>query len=369
MQRKVRVRSNLPADSPDVEARRFCSREARARFCIGLLALLLAGCGDSRPVPSGEAGRGGGDRESPAAAASGGQRDAVGLALNWFPEAEHGGYYAALVHGFYEERGLGVRIIPGGPEAPVIPRVAKGTVEFGVCNADDVLFGRAQAAPVIAVMAPLQLSPRCILVHEKSGIQGFEDLKDITLAMSPRPAFSQYLRKRFPLTGVKIVPYQGSVTQFLMDDQFAQQGYVFSEPFVVRKKGGDPRCLMVSDAGFNPYTSVLVTNERLAAEKPQVVQKMVAACVRGWRHYLESAEETNQYIHRLNPEMDVDILAYGAEQLNPLVLDGVARKEGIGHMSLERWEQLRSQMVGIELIKADAVRASEAFRWVASADR
>ena len=63
----------------------------------------------------------------------------VRLALNWFPEAEHGGFYAALVHGYYQKQGLQVEILGGGPDAPVIQRVATGAVEFGVTNADDVL--------------------------------------------------------------------------------------------------------------------------------------------------------------------------------------------------------------------------------------
>ena len=37
-----------------------------------------------------------------------------------FPEAEHGGFYAALVRGYYREAGLDVRILPGGPETPVL---------------------------------------------------------------------------------------------------------------------------------------------------------------------------------------------------------------------------------------------------------
>ena len=56
----------------------------------------------------------------------------VQLALNWFPEAEHGGLYAAAVHGYYEENGVEVEILGGGPDAPVVQRVATGAVAFGI---------------------------------------------------------------------------------------------------------------------------------------------------------------------------------------------------------------------------------------------
>src|SRR5262245_45322175 len=85
----------------------------------------------------------------------------VTLQLNWFPEVEHGGYYAALVHGYYREAGLNVKILPGGADTPVVQQVARRSVTFGIVNADNILFARAQQVPVVAVMAPLQISPRC----------------------------------------------------------------------------------------------------------------------------------------------------------------------------------------------------------------
>ena len=98
----------------------------------------------------------------------------------------------------------------------------------------------------------------------------------MTIAMSSSNAFSHYLRYKLPLTGVKIVPYSGNVAQFLLDKNYAQQGYVFSEPFVARKEGGDPRVLMLSDLGFNPYTSLLFTHE------DQCATNIPNWCARWW---------------------------------------------------------------------------------------
>lgn len=285
----------------------------------------------------------------------------VQLALNWFPEAEHGGFYAALVHGYYRQRGLDVQILGGGPEAPVIQRVATGQVTFGVSNADDVLNARAQEAPVVALMAPYQINPRCIMVHAASGIARIEDLRDMTLAMSQRPAFSHYLRQVFPLEGIKIVPYPGNVTQFLSDPDFAQQGYIFSEPFVARKQGGDPRALLVADIGFNPYASVLIARQEDIAQRPAVVEAMVHASVEGWQHYLDDPQQTNAHIHGLNPEMGLDILAYGATESRPLVLDKTAQSHGLGHMSTARWQTLLEQMATAGLIPAGTLDAESAF--------
>jgi NitT/TauT family transport system substrate-binding protein len=158
-----------------------------------------------------------------------------------------------------------------------------------------------------------------------------------------------------------VVPYPGNVTQFLLNENYAQQAYAFSEPFVARQQGGDPHLLMVSDLGFNPYTSVLFTNESYIRDHAPVVAAMVAASTRGWARYLDDPAETNAHIQALNPEMGLEILNFGVETLTPLVRDEVARQHGIGHMSAERWQSLTDQMVEAELLKSGQVRADQAF--------
>lgn len=270
---------------------------------------------------------------------------AVTLALNWFPEAEHGGFYAALVHGEFAKEGLDVTIQPGGPQAPVIPQVATGRVQFGVDNADKLLLGRVQEADVVAVYAPIQTSPRCILVHEESGITNFEELaaaKEFTLAMNPGQPFAQFLNKKFPMEAVQKVPYPGNLSQFLLDKRFGQQAYSFSEPFAAKQNGVKPRTLMLADIGFNSYTSLLVTSRETITKDPELVAKMVRASARGWEHYLRDPIETNAYIHKENPEMGPEILAFGVEDLRPLcaVKDGAP----VGGMTPERWADLVSHM-------------------------
>lgn len=297
------------------------------------------------------------EKEAPTADA----RPKVQLALNWFPEAEHGGLYAAAVHGYYEENGVEVEILGGGPDAPVIQRVATGAVAFGITNADDIVYARAQQIPIVALMASYQISPRCIMVHESAGIDSIAQIENITLAMSQRPAFSHYLRWKYPFKNVTIVPYPGNVTQFLADENFAQQGYIFSEPFVAKVKGGDPKALLVADTGFNPYTSVLIaTEERIAAE-PELVGAVVRASVQGWEQYLAAPEATNRHINSLNPEMGMDILAYGAAESIAMILDPVAQQNGPGSMTLERWQELVEQMETVGLIKEGVVDLTAVF--------
>ena len=272
----------------------------------------------------------------------------VQIALNWFPEHEHGGYYAALTDGIYTAAGLDVRLLPGGPGAPVIARVASGDVDFGVLNADDVVTARAASAPLVALFAPIQTSPWCIMVHRASGIERLIDLHDLTLAIQVSAAQYQFLRRHAPLPGVTAVPYTGSIAEFLINPRYAQQAYVISEPLLATANGGDPRCLLLADLGFDPYTSVLVTREDLLTTQPELVSRVVAASRDGWQRYVATPERGNAAILAVNPQIGRETLTKGAAALRPLIQTGAA----LGSMTGARWDTLAQQLVTIGAIDA-----------------
>ena len=288
----------------------------------------------------------------------------VRLQLNWLPDAQFGGYYAALLSGEYERAGLSVDIRIGGPDASVLPKLAMNRVEFGLGNADQLLLAQQEGADVVAVFAVMQDNPRCIMVHESSSIDSFEKLQNVTLAMGEGNAFAKFLQSKLTLDGVRIVSYSGNIAKFVLDNKFTQQGYVFSEPIVAAQRGASPRSLMVSELGFNPYAGIVMTNRRLIEERPEVVRSFVEATRRGWEIYLEAPEQANNEIHRLNEEVDSESLNAAVAILRELCFAGTsnARNESedpensttivpFGQMTDERWQELQTQLIELELLK------------------
>ncbi len=329
---------------PSSRPKSACRIRWAARCWVCLSCLILSGCQDS-----GVSQDGGKDLQE------------ISLQLNWFPEAEHGGFFAAQAAGYFREEKLNVRLLPGGPGAPVIQQVATGRVEFAVANADQVLLGRQQQAPVVALMAAMQDSPRCIMVHAESSFHSVLDLDDITLAVGAGKPFAQVLLKRLGDHRLTIVPYQGNVTSFLQRKDYAQQAYVFSEPYVAERQGASTRCLMVSETGYNPYTGLLVTSDRLADTRPELVQGMVRACRRGWQAYLADPGPANQAIAAVNEQMSTEILDFGARAIGPLCRVDDREREAPGHMTANRWKALAIQLAQVGLLE-DPTVWQRAFR-------
>src|SRR5688572_26453653 len=70
----------------------------------------------------------------------------VRLTLDWKPEPEFGGFYAAELNGSFKKHGLDVEIRPFGPGAPTWQLVATGRTDFATTAADQVLIARSQGA-------------------------------------------------------------------------------------------------------------------------------------------------------------------------------------------------------------------------------
>ena len=55
--------------------------------------------------------------------------DKVTFGTNWLAEAEHGGFYQAVVDGTYAKYGLDVTILQGGPQADNLLLLPTGKID------------------------------------------------------------------------------------------------------------------------------------------------------------------------------------------------------------------------------------------------
>jgi NitT/TauT family transport system substrate-binding protein len=276
----------------------------------------------------------------------------VKLALNWVPEPEFGGFYAARETGAFKRKGLEVDILGGGAGVPVMQMVASGQVEFGIAGADEVLTARERGVDVLPLFAVYQTSPQAIMAHASRGAKGLEDvLSSGTLALEPGLPYAVYLKKKYGFGKVKVVPYDGGVARFVADKNYAQQCFITSEPIAAKRQGVEPAVFLVADEGFNPYVAVVITRRELWKQKPELVKSFVAAVREGWRSYLDDPAPANAVMAKLNTTLDAETFAAAAQAQEPLIETDETRSKGLGTMSRERWETLGRQLVELGLIE------------------
>jgi NitT/TauT family transport system substrate-binding protein len=276
----------------------------------------------------------------------------VTLALNWVPEPEFGGFYAAREAGDFKQRGLDVEILGGGAGSPVLQMVATGRADFGTVGADELVMGQARGTDVVAVFATYQTSPQGLMAHDARGIKSIGELfRGGTLALETGLPYAAFLKQKFSWDGVKVVPYDGGLARFLADPTFAQQCYVTSEPLAAKRKGGDPKVFLVADAGYNPYATVVVTRRALVRDKPALVRAFVQSSQAGWRRYLDDPSATNAVLARLNPAMEAAAMTDAALAQKPLIETPGTKARGLGSMEHARWNTLADQLLALKLIE------------------
>src|SRR5271170_2909833 len=177
----------------------------------------------------------------------------VKFLTDWYPQPEHGGFYDALVKGYYKDEGLDVTIVPGGPYIVVEQQVAAGAAQFGMASSDKVLEAIGNEEPLIAIGATMQHDPQGIMVHAESPVHTFANLEGRTVAVKPGSTWFAYLEKHFNYQNLRTIPATYSVSNFLQDPNYIQQAFVTSEPFFAQRAGVPTRMLMNSDAGYDPY--------------------------------------------------------------------------------------------------------------------
>ncbi len=282
--------------------------------------------------------------------------DKVTFGIDWLAEAEYGGYYQALAEGIYARHGLDVTIRQGGPQVNQAALLMGGRLDFTIAgNSFLALNFASEHLPFVAVAAIFQKDPSIIIAHPGMGNDSFLSLKGepIMIGADTRAGWWNYLKQKFGYTDDQIRPYAFSLAPFLADKKAIQQGYLGSEPYLVKSQGGfDPVVLLLSDAGFAGYASLIATSRALVKSNPDLVQRFIDATAEGWRSYLESDPRPgNALIKQANPDMTDGLLDYGREALRShgIVESGDAVTLGIGAMTDARWKDFFDSMVAAGL--------------------
>jgi NitT/TauT family transport system substrate-binding protein len=282
--------------------------------------------------------------------------DKIVFGLDWLAEAEYGGYYQALAKGIYAKHGLDVTIRQGGPQVNQAQLLLAGRLTFTIAGNSFLALNFAhENLPFVAVAAIFQKDPSILIAHPGMGNDSFLALKGepIMIGADTRIGWWNFLKQKFGYTDDQIRPYAFSLAPFLANKEAIQQGYLGSEPYLVKQQGGfDPVVLLLSDAGFSGYGSMIATSTDLVAKNPDLVQRFVDATAEGWRSYLESDPAAgNALIKQANPDMTDGLLDYGREALRShgIVESGDALTYGIGAMTDEHWQMFFNDMVAAGL--------------------
>lgn len=269
-------------------------RKAVPAVLMGLVALLFSlvfvGCGKKEST----------DRDG---------LQKVTLQLDWYAEPAHGGFYEAILKGYYADEGLDVTIIQGGTGAVPLQAVTVGQAEFTIGRIDEAIMGIDRGLPLLLAMAYMQKDPQAIMFHASNPIESFKDLDGKSVMVEPGGSFVAWLKRYHGITFSEL-PVDYGIQRFLADKDFIQQCFITSQPYYAEQQGAKVKTLLLSESGYSPER-VVITNKSLVTRRPEVVAGFVKASIKGWKSYAEgNPEETHKHLIELNAANNPGLNAY-----------------------------------------------------------
>jgi len=293
--------------------------------------------------------------------------DKVRFGTNWLADPEAGGFFQAVADGTYEKYGLDVTIIPGGPQSNGGLLLLFGKLDFFM-GGDMIgnLLSAESKLPLIAVAADFQKSPQILMSHPDVGLDKWAELPKadpVYVGAGAINTFYAWLRIAYGFKDESIRPYNFNSAPFIKNTKSIQQGYLTAEPYEIQRQGGfKPNVFLLSDYGYDTYSTLIVTRNEVVDKTPDLVQRFVDASAIGWYHYLYGDNsKANELIKTENPDISNDQIAFSiAEMKDHGVVDsGDTLTRGIGAMTDARWKDFFDKMVETGMIdkRADYKRA------------
>jgi NitT/TauT family transport system substrate-binding protein len=241
-------------------------------------------------------------------------QDAVNLALNWVPRAEHMPFIFAQAQGWYRDAGIELTIesLTGSPAA--VKRALESDRTFAVADCVPFLREWAQGASVIAVMALEPHSAYAIYSAAESGIRGVSDLSGKRIAAQP----ADPLRNLWPVFAADLSLAPSPVTWIDLANPAKPEALDTGEadaafnPFLHNHLnyeavlGGRMRVLWWHQAGFPAYGLVLAASVKKVQASPQLVQRFVAVTQRAYAHCLRSPQPCLNALLKEYPQLERD---------------------------------------------------------------
>ena len=237
-------------------------------------------------------------------------QDAVTLQLKWVAQAQFAGYYAAQAQGFYEEEGLDVTILPGGPDIAPPQVLAGGGADVIVEWMPAALAAREGGLPLVNIAQPFQASGLQLTCWADAGIESPEDFPNHTLGVwffGNEYPFLSWMSQLGVATdgrdedGVEVLKQGFNVDPLLQRQADCISTMTYNEYNQVLEAGVTADQLInfrYEDQGVATLEDGLyVLEENL--EDPAFVERMgrfVRASMRGWQWAIENPEEAAEIV-------------------------------------------------------------------------
>ncbi|UTT62776.1 ABC transporter substrate-binding protein [Microcella humidisoli] len=237
----------------------------------------------------------------------------IKLQLQWLPQGQFAGYFAAVDQGYFEEAGLDVEIIPSGGDIVPQDALANGDVDYAIAWVPKVLGSIEAGANVTNIAQIFQRSGTLQVAWADSGIESVADFEGKKIGSwgfgNEWEIFAAMAAEGLDSTTVEIITQSFDMNAFLAGDIDAAQAMTYNEYAqvleAVNPDTGElytPEDLTVisyeDTVGAMLQDAIWADTERLESdtEYQETTVAFLKAVIKGWVYAAENPEDAAQIV-------------------------------------------------------------------------
>lgn len=285
--------------------------------------------------------------------------------LDYVPNTNHTGMYVALERGYYAEAGLNVNIIEP-TEGATNTLIAVGKGDIGVSYQEDVTIARtlSEPLPIRAIATLIQHNTSGFATFAGKNITSVKDFAGKTYAGWGGPGEEAVLRALMEAEGLdfselNMVISDGSGFTALEGAVDVMWFFEAWDNVTCQLNGFEINYMPCRelDERLDYYTPVLITNEKMIAERPEALKAFLAATERGYQDAIDDPAGCAEILQKYAPDYSLEMLTISQEFLAKEYIADAARW---GEMKDEVWNRYTEFMVEYGVI-GEAIGAADLY--------
>ena len=280
----------------------------------------------------------------------------VRLQLQWVPQAQFAGYFAAAAEGYYEDAGLNVTFVPASPDiAPQVAGSAADGPEFTISWVPKVLEARVGTPPsdLVNIAQMFQRSGTLSVswkdsnitgpadfAGKKVGVWGFGNEFEVTAAARKAglEAGTDFEKVNQPFDMALLLQRQIDVAEAMIYNEYAQVLEAVNPETGELYQPEDLNVINYNDEGTAMLQDALFARKAWLDQEgnEDVATRFLEASFRGWIFCRDNPDKCIQYTVDQGSTLGAGHQAWMMNEVNPLVWPS---PNGIGMMDKALWDQ------------------------------
>ena len=269
---------------------------------------------------------------------------AVNLQLSWLHSVQFGGSYIALDRGWWQDSGLDVSLLQGGPNAPVEPPVISGTALVGISAADYTAAAVEEGAPFKILGVAMQKNPFVVASLPANPVREPSDLvgKRIGMALANTPVLQALCTLNdVDINAIEIIPTQYSAQPLLAGEVDCLLCWETDLPVAMAMQGVESLTMLMADHGYSVHSQTYIATEDSLANRRSDLVALMRGEVRGWDTYRVDTDAAAELTLEMFPDagLDLETQKLQAERQVPLMFSELTDANGFGWWTDEAVQQ------------------------------